>query len=330
MSLPPFWLVVMGLERRLAKRQSGIMAAIDLPSVARPTDRPVRQPAKAACLAVMGMGIIGVVDNVMPEVARHIGIAQFHIVRSSMALCIIVPLLMARGGLWPVNPWGVLGRSMLMTLGMGLYFVCVGFLPVAQVLAGVFTAPLWVMVVTLLRGHRVEPMAALLIVMGFAGCVAVVQPSVTTLNWLSLGPLGAGFFYGMGGLVTRSWTGRESVWTLTGAYLALFGLAAVLWLAVQPDGGTGYLTRGWVAMPWHVVLFCALQALAAVFAVALLARAYQLAAPAYVGAFEYTVLIVAAGVGFSVWGHALNGLAIFGVIVILASGAALAALGDRA
>ncbi|MEM1232597.1 MAG: DMT family transporter [Pseudomonadota bacterium] len=302
------------------------MAVIDASSAPRPR----RAPFKAAAFAIVGMAIIGVVDNVMPEVARHIGIAQFHIVRSAMALCIIVPLLMAQGGLRPANPWGVFGRSVLMTLGMGIYFACVGFLPVAQVLAGVFTAPLWIMVVTLLRGQRVEPMAAVLVVLGFAGCLAVVQPSVTSLNWLSLGPLGAGFFYGMGGLVTRSWTGRESVWMLTGAYLALFGLAALVWLGVQPEGGTGYLMRGWAPMPWHVLVFCALQALAAVFAVALLARAYQLAAPAYVGAFEYTVLIVAAGVGFAVWGHALNALAVLGVALILASGAALAAWGDRA
>ncbi|MEM1234994.1 MAG: hypothetical protein AAGH70_12795, partial [Pseudomonadota bacterium] len=144
------------------------MAVIDAPAAPRPARHLVRQPVKVAGLAILGMGIIGVVDNVMPEVARHIGIAQFHIVRSAMALCIIVPLLIARGGLRPANPWGVLGRSALMTIGMGLYFACVGFLPVAQVLAGVFTAPLWIMVVTLMRGQRVEPLAALLIILGFA------------------------------------------------------------------------------------------------------------------------------------------------------------------
>lgn len=293
------------------------MAVIDAPLVAR--------PVRAALLAVVGMGIIGVVDNVMPEIARHIGMAQFHAVRSAMALCAIGAIMAAsRQSFSPVNPWGVLGRSVLVTLGMGFYFACVGFLPVAQCLAGVFTAPLWVMLVTLAKGRHVDPMAALLICVGFAGCLAVVQPSLTDFGFLSLGPLAAGFFYGMGGYVTRSWTGRESPWMLTGAYLAVIGLAAVFWLIVQPPGGTGYLTRGWAPMPWHVLALCAVQAAAAVVAVALLARAYQLAAPAYVGAFEYSVLIVAAGVGFAVWGHSLNAMAIVGEAVILASGAALA------
>ncbi|MEM9350852.1 MAG: EamA/RhaT family transporter, partial [Pseudomonadota bacterium] len=68
----------------------------------------------------------------------------------------------------------------------------------------------------------------------------------------------------------------------------------------------------------------------ALLAVGLLTRAYQLAQPAFVAAFEYTVLIVAAGVGFFVWGHGLDLLGAFGVFVILASGAALAVRGDRA
>lgn len=275
------------------------------------------------------MGIIGAVDNVMPEVAQHIGLAQFHVVRSAMALCLILPILLANGGLRPAKPWGVLGRSALITLGMGFYFACVGFLPVTQALAGVFTAPLWIMLMNLARGRRVDPVGALLICTGFAACLAVVQPPLTDLTWLSVGPLAAGFFYGMGGMVTRSWTGEENAWLLTGAYLAVFGLAAVVWLLLQPEGGTSYLTRGWAPMPWHILFFCALQAVGAVTAVALIARAYQLAAPAYVGAFEYTVLIVAAGVGYAAWGHALNVQAMAGIAVLLASGAALAWWGDR-
>lgn len=133
----------MGLERRDVKRQSGDVAVVELSY----TPRPVR----AALYAVTGMGIIGVIDNVMPEVARHIGLAQFHFVRSGLALCLLPLILMWSGlSIRPVNPWGVLGRSTLMTLGMGIYFACVGFLPVAQVLAGVFTAPLFIMLATLI------------------------------------------------------------------------------------------------------------------------------------------------------------------------------------
>ncbi|MEM6727143.1 MAG: DMT family transporter [Pseudomonadota bacterium] len=294
-------------------------------------DIPTPRPVRAACLAVLGMGLIGMVDNVMPEVARHIGLAQFHFVRSSMALAMLPLLLRVTGErLRIVNIWGVMGRSMLLTLGMGIYFACVGFLPVAQVLAGVFTAPLWIMLATLAEGRRVDPTSALLIVFGFCGCLLVVQPDLSALSFLAVGPLAAGFFYGMSGKVTRTWTGQESVWVLVSGYLALIGAVGGLALLLLASGGENYVTRGWAPMPAHVLFFCFLQAVASLLAVGLLTRAYQLAAPAFVGAFEYTVLIVAAGVGFLIWGHGLDALALFGVVVILTSGALLAWWGDRA
>ncbi|MEM8591513.1 MAG: DMT family transporter [Pseudomonadota bacterium] len=322
MSFPPLWPVVMELESPDVKRQSGTMAVIDAPYVAR--------PVRAATLAVAGMGIIGVIDNVMPEVARHIGLAQFHFVRSLMALCLLPLILLWTGqSIRPVNAWGVVGRSTFMTLGMGIYFACVGFLPVAQVLAGVFTAPLFIMLATLMQGRRVDRGSAGLILLGFVGCLAVVQPDMGNLGWLAIGPLLAGFFYGMGGKVTRSWTGQENVWTLTACYLSLIGGMGGIALLVLDPAGTNYVTRGWAAMPPHIIGLCALQAVGALIAVGLLTRAYQLAAPAFVGAFEYTVLIIAAAIGFAVWGHALNALALAGVALILTSGAALAWRGDR-
>ncbi|MEM6478360.1 MAG: DMT family transporter [Pseudomonadota bacterium] len=291
----------------------------------------IGRPVRAAAYAIIGMGMIGAADNVMPEVARHIGIAQFHFTRSAMALA-LVPLAFAVAGVRfrIVNIWGVIGRSSLLTLGMVIYFACVGFLPVAQVLAGVFTAPLWIMLATRLEGGRIEPVGGALIFLGFLGCLAVVQPQPGAMGWLALGPLLAGFFYGMGGKVTRRWTAEEDPWVLVATYLAMIGALGGLALLVFDPAHDDYLTRGWAPMPAHVVFYCALQAAVALVAVALLTKAYQIAAPAFVGAFEYTVLIVAAGVGYLAWGHGLNGLSAIGIAMILASGAALAWWGDRA
>ncbi|MEO0486414.1 MAG: DMT family transporter [Pseudomonadota bacterium] len=294
------------------------------------TLRPAR-PLRAAALAVAGMGLIGVIDNVIPEVAAHIGLAQFHFVRSALALVLLPVIVLWTGArLRPVNAWGVIGRSALITVAMVIYFACVGFLPVAQVLAGVFMAPLFIMLATLLEGRRVDPVGAALICVGFLGCLAVVQPDVGALEWLGVGPMLAGFFYGMGGKVTRTWTRDENAWTLTGTYLFMIGVLGGAALLVLEPGGDDYITRGWAPMPAHVLVLCAVQAVGALIAVGLLTRAYQLAAPAFVGCFEYTVLIMAAGVGYVVWGHTLGPMAAAGIALILAAGAVLAWRGDRA
>ncbi|MEL6913630.1 MAG: DMT family transporter [Pseudomonadota bacterium] len=302
------------------------MASLDEVEPARAPDE-----LKAAGLAVAGMALIGVGDNAMPEVAAHMGLAQFQVVRSGMALALLPLILLGTGRrLRPVNPWGILGRSALLTIAMGFYFASVGFLSVAQSLAGVFTAPLWVMIVTRAEGGRVDPWTAFLILLGFLGCLAVVQPDPAAAGWLAIGPLLAGFFYGMTGKVTRRWTGQESAWTLVAAYLAMIGVAGALALPFLDPQGTDYLTRGWTAVPAHVLWLCFAQALVALVSVTLLARAYQLAAPAFVGAFEYSVLLVAAAVGALVWGHGIGPLGLLGIALLLGSGAALARHGGRA
>ncbi|MEM1101076.1 MAG: DMT family transporter [Pseudomonadota bacterium] len=302
------------------------MASLDeLPRLSAPDG------LKAAGLAVAGMALIGVGDNAMPEVAAHMGLAQFQVVRSGMALALMpLVLILTRQRLWPVNPWGVLGRSALLTVAMGFYFASVGFLSVAQSLAGVFTAPLWVMLVTRAQRRPVDGPTAAWIILGFLGCLAVVQPDPGELGWLALGPLLAGFLYGMTGKVTRSWTGQESAWTLVSVYLAMIGLAGLLALPFLDPESTDYLSRGWVSVPPHVLALCFAQALVALVSVTLLARAYQLAAPAFVGAFEYSVLLVAAAVGFAIWGHEIGPLGLSGIALLLVSGAALAWRGDRA
>ena len=302
------------------------MAAID--PIAAPIFR--RRSVRAALCAVLGMGLIGVVDNVMLEVFSHIGLAQFHFVRSAMALAMLPLFAIVAGvSVRPVNPLGVLGRSVFLTLGMTIYFACIGFMPVAEGLAGVFTAPLFVMLLSWIEGRRLDAASVGFILLGFVGCLAVVQPDPGRLGWLALGPIAAGFFYGLGGKVTRSWTGSENPWTLVTGYLALIGAVGGIALLFLDPSTEGYVLRGWAPMTLHVLGLCFAQAVVALVAMSLLTRAYQLAAPAFVGAFEYTVLIVAAGTGYLVWGHVLNLTAVLGVVVILIAGAALAVRGDR-
>ncbi|MEM1235741.1 MAG: DMT family transporter [Pseudomonadota bacterium] len=305
------------------------MAAIDPLSVSPRLPLLQRRAVRAALCAVAGMGVIGVVDNVMPEVFAHIGLAQFHFVRSAMALALLPVVLWWSGlSMRPVNPWGVLGRSVFLSLGMGIYFACIGFIPVAEGLAGVFTAPLFIMLLNWAEGRRMAWGTVALILFGFCGCLALVQPDPTQLGWLAIGPIAAGFFYGLGGKVTQSWTGQENTWTLVGYYLALIGGTGGVALLFLDPAAESYVHRGWAPMPLHVMALCFAQALSALLAVGLLTRAYQLAAPAFVGAFEYTVLIVAAGTGYAVWGHVLEPLGILGIAMILISGAALAVRGD--
>ena len=48
----------------------------------------------------------------------------------------------------PIRFWWVMARNMFLAGAMFVYFGCLGFFPIAQVAAGLFTAPILVMVIT--------------------------------------------------------------------------------------------------------------------------------------------------------------------------------------
>lgn len=117
---------------------SGQAAAALFPDSAR--------QSRAAQSMLAAMLIIGITDNAVPLMAEHIGLGQFYVLRTLVALPLL--LLMARaglGGLRPVRLGAVSLRALLLAVSMMFYFSAVALMPLAQALAGLFTSPI---------GHR--------------------------------------------------------------------------------------------------------------------------------------------------------------------------------
>ena len=107
--------------------------------------------AQGAALMVACMAIIGMIDNYVGVIAENGGLWQFHFMRSVM-VCGTLLILCAVFGwrLRPCNPRGVAVRSICGAISMGVYFGALAFLPIAQVGAGLFTAPLFVLLFSVL------------------------------------------------------------------------------------------------------------------------------------------------------------------------------------
>ena len=103
------------------------------------------QNARGAWLMIGGMAMIGFVDNFIGPMAEVIGLWQFQIQRSIIAVPTLI--LLSVFGVLSVRPkfWKpVLLRSTLIAFGMMWYFGALGFIPLSQALAGLFTSPIWV------------------------------------------------------------------------------------------------------------------------------------------------------------------------------------------
>jgi drug/metabolite transporter (DMT)-like permease len=101
------------------------------------------RPALAAALVIRSMALFGLTDNFMTLAAETGGFRQFHFLRAAIALLLLWPLASAFGvELRPWRAFRVVARSLLNSLAIVIYFGCLGFMPIAQVVAGLFTAPL--------------------------------------------------------------------------------------------------------------------------------------------------------------------------------------------
>lgn len=292
-------------------------------------NRPV-----AAALSILGaMAIIGFIDSFVVVIAAEAGVWQFHFVRSLMALpMILVVARLGVGHVRPVNWAGVVGRSATLTVSMMLYFASLGALPIAQVVAGLFTSPIFVLLLSaVVLRQRVGPVRIAAGLTGFLGVLLVLKPDPAALSVSTLMPILAGFFYAVAALATRTWCRHEHAMTLVAgsfAGLGLAGAAGLLVLAVLPlqaaDGANAFLLAGWVALSGVFLFWTLVQAVGSILAVFLIVRGYQLGEASHVGIFEYSLLVFVVAWSFVLFGDVVDPVAAVGIILIVASGAVIA------
>jgi drug/metabolite transporter (DMT)-like permease len=261
--------------------------------------------------------IIGFTDNFVRLMAEETGLWQFHAVRSVM----VVILVLAAGRIWgfDVRPrnWGrVAARSTVHGLALLIYFGALGFMPVAQVAAGLFTAPIFVLLIAWLwQGQPIGPVRIMAVGLGFVGVLLVLGPeALRGASPLALLPILAGFLYAVGNVATREWCAGETAATLAlGFFVALgvmgFGglIVLALWPVEAAPGAAGFIQRGWVAPSALFLGLSFLQAAGSLIGVSLLVRAYQIAEASRV-----------------LWTEVLPPLAMLGMGLIAGAGALIA------
>jgi len=289
----------------------------------------------AAAGAVLAYAtLIGFTDNFVRVIARDAGLWQFHASRSVMAL---VLLALAAGlfglRLRPRRWSGVLARSAIHGAAMLIYFGALAFLPVAQVAAGLFTAPIFVLLIQRFAYHQpISGWQALAVAVGFAGVVIVLGPEVMAgASLAALLPVAAGALYAMGNIATRAWCAGEAAETLLGGFfvlLGVFGLIGMAVLSLLPvegaEGPAAFILRGPVWPTGSFLWWTFVQAAGSLLGVGLVIKAYQMAEAAKVSVFEYAILPVSAGWTWLLWGESLVWTAWIGMALIVVAGVMIA------
>lgn len=287
----------------------------------------------AALFVLLGMATLGLTDNFLQLVTFDSSLAQFHFLRGGMALGFI--LIAAAFGIGVIRPkklGAVLARSALVTASMLIYFGCLAIMPIGVVVAGLFTAPLFVVMISVVfQGKKVGLIRWLAVAVGFLGTLLVIQPDPSALDPVVFLPILAGLLYASSAVATRAWCEGEGTMALTATFFAMLTVTGAIGCMLLPSVGTGadgFPLRGWMPLTSSNAFWIAVQSVGAVTGIALLFRAYQVGEASFVAVFEYSLLIFASIWAYILWQEAVNALAIFGMALIAAAGTTIALRSD--
>lgn len=299
-----------------------------------PTSQANRTIAAAGAILVYAAAVT-FADNFVRVIAEQSSLWQFHAMRSVLALAMLGVVAQILGlRLRPRNPATFAARSVVHGAALLIYFGCLGFMSVAEAVAGLFTAPIFVLLISrFVYRRRLGALRIGAALIGFGGVMIVLFPD----GFVAPNPAApiavlAGALYAMGNIATREWCADESAATLLAGFFGALGIAGVaglgvltLWpAAAVPGGAAGFILRGWQAPSAEVLLWTTVQASASLLGVGLMVRAYQMAEASRVAVFEYMLLPAAAIWTYLIWGSAITPLAAFGMAVIIAAGALMA------
>lgn len=203
---------------------------------------------------------------------------------------------------------GHMVRNLVHFAGQNLWFWALAMIPLAQVFALEFTAPIWVMLLSpLLLGERLTRARIVAVVLGFVGILVVARPGISAVNPGVLAAAASAICFAATSIATKRLTRGLSIinimFWLTTMQLC-FGLIAMAinGRATWPVGGT------W---PWLFVI-----GLTGVVAHYSLTSALSLAPASYVMPIDFLRLPLIATVGAIGYGEAIDPFVLAGGAVI--------------
>ena len=301
-------------------------------AIPTPSDIQTRPMAAALCM-IGAMVLLGFVDNFVATVAEEISIWQFLAVRASMAIPLIC--LMSMLGLGTMRPkrfWAVAVRSLLTATGLMLYFGSLAFMPIAQSLAGLFTSPIFVLLISaFVFKQTIGKWRAIAVAIGFSGILLVLGIQDGAPGWIMMMPVAGGLIYAIGSMATRILCSEESTISMLAGImtvqliigtLALVGLT--IWSPVVPEGADGFLLRGLIWPIETVFPYIAMQAVISVAGVFLLIRAYQWGEASQVSVLEYSIMIFGPFFAWLLMGQSITPIMMAGIALIMVAGGIIA------
>lgn len=279
-------------------------------------------PLRGITFKILSVCVFVAMSSIIKATAEYVPPGQAVFFRSIFAIPVIGVWLALRGelhtGLKTVDPMSHVWRGLVGTTSMGLGFAGLGLLPLPEVTAIGYAAPILVVIfAAMFLGEQVRMFRLSMVVLGLAGVLVVLSPrlQVDPATVTSRETLGAmivllsAVFAALAQIFVRKLVNTET----TSAIVFYFSLtASVLSLLTLP--------WGWAVPPSHVLGLLVLAGLLGGVGQILLTTSYRNTDASLIAPFEYSSMLLAIIVGYTVFGEIPGAATVTGGAMIVVAG----------
>jgi drug/metabolite transporter (DMT)-like permease len=201
---------------------------------------------------ILWMAATGVLFVAVTGIVRHLGTdmspVQAAFIRYLFGLILMIPVFVRMGSL--MREPSILGlhavRGVIHGIGVMLWFFAMARIPIAEVTALGFTAPIFTTVgAALFLGERLRLYRIGAVLIGFGGALVVLQPGFQAINIGSIAQLTAAPLFACSFLIAKRLTNVESSTAIV-AYLSIFVTLTLLPPAIYHWREPTYVELAWL------------------------------------------------------------------------------------
>lgn len=283
-----------------------------------------RQDHRAAGLAfaLAGFSLLSCGDAVVKSMAGEwpgTAIAALRFSIGALGLGAIVAWREGRSGFVIVQPVLHLARGVALAFGSLCFFLAIFVMPLAEATTITFINPVFAALFSMLFLKERAPRAIwVAMALGFVGVVLVLRPNVMAIGAMGVLPLGSAV--AMAGLMVlnRMAVGTGSLIVMQ--FSVSLTTALILVAAALAGHFSGIEALRIAAPDWSVVARCAIVAVSATCAHALIYLATQRASAGDVAPMTYGQLLVAMAIGAAAFGEYPDAAGLAGAVLVIAGG----------
>ena len=297
-----------------------------------PASAKLNRRVYAASVLLAGIGLGNMQDAFLKDLSGAYPFHEMQTVRTGIGLALLFAIVSIKHGVGALakhySPV-LLARGLFLGTGSMFFYLGLAAMTLADAVALYFALPLIMVVLSgTVLGEKVKASHWVAAIIGFIGVLIMLKPTTGLFEWAALLPLTASIFYALGNMFTRKVdVNVPPLITATYAAFSFLLVAGLLSLifgsgAFETDvhPSLAFLTRGWMMPRMQdaiVMVIVGLFTLTGFFAYA---EAYRSASPSFLGPFEYSAMVWAAGLGFLFFGDVPGTATIIGSAIIIGAG----------